>query len=451
MRKLLLALFVFATFLSVNVNAKSVTAIIPDYTFTLSNSSVYYQDSEYPLLSYKNITYFPMTFDYCRKLCLTTSWDNEKGLYIAYQKDLDYLAPALPIYPTTANQKRNYAEIPEYNIYINGKLFDNKNTEYPFLNFRGVTYCPVTWDLSYNEFNWNVIFTGTNFSVAPNYNNTKAYQYSTSLPDGFVVYSYIQEPMLMENGTTAIVNKPYYEKFDYATQTLMPYPEGSQTPVRQYIRHDGELKPDGYYLNGQLLTEINLSIDDPNHSLYALEYSLAGKSFYEVNHNHKLPSSDITVKTTYHYIDVYGNLKYIGQNLSIPTAVSCADGNVYFNTCQTSMSFAYSTVTSPAHKLYRLSPNGEFTFINGLFPNYGSMEILGEVNGIMYLRCVWMPHEYTNVSVHDVSPLNDGYFTYNGKDLVKLYNYIYADRSVLSPTGEIYGIFNRLGQIKKIN
>lgn len=449
MRKLILALSLLISVLSVNVSAKTATATIPDYSFTLGNASVYYQDSEYPLLSYKNITYFPMTFDYCRKLCLATSWDNEKGLYIAYQKNLDSLA-TLPIYNTTYNTKWNKVEIPEYGIYINGKAYDNLNAEYPFLNFRGVTYCPVTWDLATNEFNWSVSFTGTNFSVTPNYSNAKAYQLGTTLPDGFSVYSYVQEPMTLENGATAIVNKPYYEKFDYSLQALIPYPEGSQTPVRQYIRHDGELKADGYYLNGYLLSEIALNYNDTTQSLYTLQYNLAGKTFYEVNQNHSSDASGITVKTTYHYVDVYGAPKFIGQDLSIPNAVSCADGNVYFNTRKTALSLAYSTTVSPAHKLYRLSPNGEITLINSFYPDYGSMEILGEVNGIMYLRCVWMPQE-ASLPAYEVSPLNDGYFTYNGYDLVKLYNYVYADYSVLAPTGEIYGIFNRLGQIKKIN
>ena len=55
MKKLLISFFLIMLILSVSVSAKTVTATIPDYNFILGNSSIYYQDSEYPLLSYKNV------------------------------------------------------------------------------------------------------------------------------------------------------------------------------------------------------------------------------------------------------------------------------------------------------------------------------------------------------------------------------------------------------------
>jgi len=467
MKKFCLMLLVLLLLSSVTVSAKTVTATIPDYTFILGNSSIYYQDSEYPLLSYKDITYFPMTYDYCRLLNLAISWDNTAGLYIAYQPDLNYYHNQLPAYPITTNKKYNRVTVPEYPIYINGKPYDNKTAKYPFLNFRGVTYCPVTWDLAYGEFGWTTSFVPGTFSVSAHsatYYST--YQYANSLPDGFTVYRYEQVPIVMEDGKTAIMNKPFYEKFDYATKTLVPYPEGGEIPVRQYIRHDLQvIEGDVYLHKGQLLPEVKFHGDGENvtsvsNSLYALEYKMAGTSFYEINCKYELTYTDGSLskgQTTYSYVEVYGQLKFIGKDIYIPTAVNCADGNIYFDAYHSATNYMW-TERSSAHKLYRLSPNGEITLINDLYPQYGCMELLGEVNGIMYLRCVWMPPyenggSFRGVSekCYEVSPLNDGYFTYNGKDLVKLYNYIYADRSILSPTGEIYGMFRRLNQIKQIN
>ena len=52
----------------------TVTVVIPDYTWELEYQEVDYARSLYPPISYKDITYFPMTWDYCRLLSLTSSW-----------------------------------------------------------------------------------------------------------------------------------------------------------------------------------------------------------------------------------------------------------------------------------------------------------------------------------------------------------------------------------------
>lgn len=71
--------------------------IIPDYECIINDSAIYYADSEYPLISYRDVTYFPMTYDYCRALNLASSWVDGKGLFIAYVPFGTYDAlPRLP-------------------------------------------------------------------------------------------------------------------------------------------------------------------------------------------------------------------------------------------------------------------------------------------------------------------------------------------------------------------
>lgn len=60
-----------------------VDVIIPDYSVTIDNSLIYYADSLYPFINYGGITYFPMTYDYCRAMNLAVSWDLQSGLFIA--------------------------------------------------------------------------------------------------------------------------------------------------------------------------------------------------------------------------------------------------------------------------------------------------------------------------------------------------------------------------------
>ena len=48
------------------------------------NDQVYdNQHARYPLLVYKDVTYFPMTYQLTRSLGLVTEWKDGKGLYIA--------------------------------------------------------------------------------------------------------------------------------------------------------------------------------------------------------------------------------------------------------------------------------------------------------------------------------------------------------------------------------
>ena len=64
-------------------SARSATAAVPAFTVTLNGQVVDNSYRQYPLLVYKDITYFPMTYYDCRFLGLETSWKgSSEGLYI---------------------------------------------------------------------------------------------------------------------------------------------------------------------------------------------------------------------------------------------------------------------------------------------------------------------------------------------------------------------------------
>ena len=134
--------------------------IVPDYPFVINGTSIDFKDSEYPVISYNDITYFPMTWHYCRMLGVTTDWSMEKGLSITKEN-----ASAEPIEYAKADNTSEwnlYAVLPEYNIFVNGRKIDNQKEEYPILNFRNVTYFPLTWDFIINELGWTYTFDGEN-------------------------------------------------------------------------------------------------------------------------------------------------------------------------------------------------------------------------------------------------------------------------------------------------
>lgn len=132
--------------------------IVPDYPFVINGTEIDFKDSEYPVISYKDITYFPMTWHYCRMLGVTTDWSHEEGFRVEKAS-----ATAEPIeYGKSNNTGELYAVLPEYDIFVNGKKIENGNEQYPLLNFRNVTYFPLTWDFIINEFGWSYTFDSEN-------------------------------------------------------------------------------------------------------------------------------------------------------------------------------------------------------------------------------------------------------------------------------------------------
>ena len=132
--------------------------IVPDYSFVINGIDIDFKNSQYPVISYNDISYFPMTWHYCRMLGVTTDWNDETGLRIEKAN-----ASAEPIkYQKADNSRELHAVLPKYDIFVNGKKIENDNEEYPLLNFRNVTYFPLTWDFIINEFGWNYTFDSEN-------------------------------------------------------------------------------------------------------------------------------------------------------------------------------------------------------------------------------------------------------------------------------------------------
>ena len=161
MKRLTALLIIWALLTSsVPVFAKSndvKVKIAPFYT-EIQSMSVDNRYVEFPLITYKDITYFPMTFSLCRSLGLVSGFDSEKGLFITreevgfYEETPNYFGgDAINYYDTSYA-----ASIPTYPIYLNGIYIDNTKEEYPLLNFRGITYFPMTWCFAYEELNFDV-------------------------------------------------------------------------------------------------------------------------------------------------------------------------------------------------------------------------------------------------------------------------------------------------------
>lgn len=153
------------TITSVQAHSNQVTVTLPTFEVKLNGIKVDTVYSEYPLLVYKNITYFPMTYNDCRFLGLETDWNPDEGLNI---KNTGIYSPYKQYERSNKNNTTYQATIPDFKISIDGSTIDNKTEEYPLLNFRDVTYFPLTWKFAVDSFNWNYVFnneTGLNIST----------------------------------------------------------------------------------------------------------------------------------------------------------------------------------------------------------------------------------------------------------------------------------------------
>ena len=114
--------------------------------------------AQYPLLVYKDITYFPMTWSYSELLNLNTSWTQEKGLVIG-QGDSDKWKGFNYDTRNEKNRINQSASIVNSPVTVNGKSIDNSKEPYPLLFFRDITYFPLTWRFAVDEFGWKYSYT----------------------------------------------------------------------------------------------------------------------------------------------------------------------------------------------------------------------------------------------------------------------------------------------------
>ncbi len=133
----------------------NVKVVLPASKVTLNGTVIENATNQYPLIVYKDITYFPMTYYDCRFLGLESVWNSSTGLKIAktgvnweYHK-----------YQATGRNNTDYtAAIAAFQINVNGKQIDNSREEYPLLVFRNITYFPLTWRFAVDEFSWKYSF-----------------------------------------------------------------------------------------------------------------------------------------------------------------------------------------------------------------------------------------------------------------------------------------------------
>ncbi len=140
-------------------------AYLPKCKVTLNGQEISNEYRQYPLLQFRNITYFPMTYFDSRFLGVSATWTEDWELIV---DKIDITQPYHDYPRVRANDER-YPVSGRDNVYIcnddikiNGKRIDNESEEYPFIGFRDVIYFPLTWEYAVNEFGWEYSYNEEN-------------------------------------------------------------------------------------------------------------------------------------------------------------------------------------------------------------------------------------------------------------------------------------------------
>lgn len=136
-----------------NAAADKVEVSFPEFPVTVNGTVLDVRHSEYPLLVYKDITYFPMTWNNTTALGLTAQWDPRLGLSlqktdacVPLQQDL---TPDI-----NSNDDTQTAGLAPFPVKVNGQVIDNADEPYPLLLYRDITYFPMTWRFAHDVFGW---------------------------------------------------------------------------------------------------------------------------------------------------------------------------------------------------------------------------------------------------------------------------------------------------------
>lgn len=169
MKRSIIIALVLATLLQMPVFAaeggEKVTVRLPTFDVTLNGTKIESAYDEYPLIVYQDITYFPMTYHSSRFMHLKANYYEPDPMFsgVLFIGYADQSESEWTVYRASKkNKTTDTAVISEARIAVNtldqNEFIDNAEEEYPLLNFRGVTYFPLTWRFAAEEFGWDYGF-----------------------------------------------------------------------------------------------------------------------------------------------------------------------------------------------------------------------------------------------------------------------------------------------------
>ncbi len=134
---------------------------IPEFDVTVNGQLLDIKHSQYPVLLYNNVTYFPMTSDYLSGIGLTLDFSAQEGLSINNSDSVGVLQQNFLGSYNTLGREMN-AQLASFGVKVNGQTINNKSEDYPVLLYKDITYFPMTWRFAVTEFGWSTDWSDAN-------------------------------------------------------------------------------------------------------------------------------------------------------------------------------------------------------------------------------------------------------------------------------------------------
>ncbi len=154
---------------------------LPNFKVTVNDKVWNNQYNRYPILVYKDISYFPMTYDNARFLGLKTAWypktqPDTSVFFVGYANQRVDTLEQSKFMENKPNPREMKAQIAWYDVAVNTvdkkEFIKNQSLKYPLLSFKGITYFPLTWYFVVEKFGCEYSYDGENGLVIKS-GNTK--------------------------------------------------------------------------------------------------------------------------------------------------------------------------------------------------------------------------------------------------------------------------------------
>lgn len=460
--QLLLALLVLLLWATPLYAAQAVTVQVPNFPVKLDGVAYDNQHAQYPLLVYRDVTYFPMTYQLTRALGLVTAWDAKQGLYIAQHREDGYEQVAAPGGSNKLGGKYK-ATVADYPVMVNGWPVENGKEPYPLLNFRGVTYFPLSWHYAHDEFGWDIRWdqkTGLavhqsgsledgSITLIQLNQQSALFQYWASLYDtaeneyGDTTYTHAGERIqnYRLDFATDRVQKAGTEK---AEVTWQPY--AGEDVSAAFALTGGQLLYEGHVLVGDVPEVCN---DHP--VVQANRFRGQSADLLEVQIYYTEVPAPYTPYMRYVFLESKGDVKPAAQWEGTVRRVTQSDGTdnpsgfyetkTAYYVCSDSRNVA-GRFYNGLHTVVQIDKaSGQETVLNDLYSKYRSLEAIGVAGDKLYVRAIYFGEEEdlkNPMFSAKVNPLQDGYFYIDGENkLHKVHDYV-GGEPFLAPNGKLY-------------
>lgn len=469
---LVLVMYLSSFSFAANAEGNSVKVQIAPFYTEIQYMSVDNRYVEYPLITYKDITYFPMTFDLCAELNLMCGFDSEKGLFITrapINYDSSDAKPfggdALNSYETLYN-----AVIPAYPVYLNGIYIDNTKEEYPLLNFRGVTYFPMTWRFAYEELEFNIEWSEKEYSFKLMGNGFGGGPWAHKM-DGNIVKLQDQRSVYGESpseygGTRYTLLYNYYVNYDFDTagqtitrtedtekadNTAMP----ERTDALAFNILDAAVKDKSVYIGDELL--LSLDNEESVTGASVREYETGDSTLLYLSACIGNAPAPYTHYKKYFFVKDSSGIRQIpwDEKSNLDAVYPDGKGGFYITTHSYSPVYSgrWSNSFSDIH--YYAPGMDAFECVTEKHSDlFNSMYALGAEDGKLYFIGMWYDSDRNSYNSDPIfSAVNGGYYTLDMEtgEITKLYPYIYRSSTFFGPDGNLYCITNYAREPRIVN